>query len=85
MSNQTLDRIAANAQGLIDQYDKATTLLSVAIKEAMPWAMPAVMNGSVPKVDQLERLCTQLLAIVLASQPSSSEPPKPARVMRMTG
>lgn len=33
----------------------------------MPWATALAMNGTVPRVDQLEKLCTQLLALTLAS------------------
>lgn len=48
-------------------YDTGVHLLNDAMREAMPWATALAMNGTVSRVDQLEKLCTQLLALTLAS------------------
>lgn len=48
-------------------YDTGVHLLNDAMREAMPWATALAMNGTVPRVDQLEKLCTQLLAFTLVS------------------
>ena len=61
------ERIKANAEHLMDTYDTGVRLLNDAMREAMPWATALAMNGTVPRVDQLEKLCTQLLALTLAS------------------
>lgn len=66
---KTLERIEANAKQLISQYDTSERLLSDAIKESMGWAMPLVMRKSMPNVPQLERLATQLIAIIMVSEP----------------
>ena len=58
-----------NAQYLIEHYSNARQLLNHAIKDAMPWAMPLAMNGTVPPLPNIERLATQLLAILIASEP----------------
>lgn len=41
------------------------------MKEAMPWAMALAMQKKIPSLAQLERLATQLIAIVAASQVDS--------------
>lgn len=41
------------------------------MKEAMPWAMVLAMQKRLPSLAQLERLATQLTAIVVASQVDS--------------
>lgn len=64
---KTLERIEANAQQLIRQYDTSERLLSDAMKESMGWAMGLVTRKSLPSLPQLERLATQLLAIIMAS------------------
>lgn len=52
----------------MDTYDTGVHLLNDAMRgEAMPWATALAMNGTVPRVDQLEKLCTQLLAFTLVS------------------
>lgn len=66
---KTLERIEANAQQLIRQYDTSERLLSDAMKESMGWAMSLATRKSVPSISQLERLATQLVAIIMASEP----------------
>lgn len=72
--NQALERIEKNAQALMGQYKTSAQLLNVAAKGAMPWATPLAMNGTVPHLSQIEQLATQLVAIIMAS-----EPQEPAR------
>lgn len=69
-----LNRIRRNAEALLDRYPSANVLLKSAVKDAMPWAMPLAMSGSVPALDKIEHLATQLIAIVLASEPDSRPP-----------
>lgn len=72
--NQALERIEKNAQALMGQYKTSAQLLNVAVKGAMPWATPLAMDGTVPHLSQIEQLATQLVAIIMAS-----EPQEPAR------
>lgn len=67
---KALERMEANAKQLISQYDKSERLLSDAIKETMGWAVPLAMHRTMPSLPQLERLATQLIAIIIASEPS---------------
>jgi len=68
--DKVLERVVTNAEHLISVHDNAQGLLNVAMRGAMPWATPLVMKGVLPSVDKLEVLCTQLLAIVMRSDPS---------------
>lgn len=52
----------------MEQYSSANMLLSDAMKEAMPWAMSLVTSKKTPTLPQLERLATQIVAILMASQ-----------------
>lgn len=70
----TLDRVRRNAEALLGSYPSANMLLKATIKDAMPWAMPLAMSGTIPALDKIERLATQLVAILLASEPVSPEP-----------
>lgn len=79
MSQKLLSRMQRNARYLIDNYDKSETLLRNAMQEAMPWATALYTQGKPPQLPQLERLATQLLAILIASEP---EPKTTAEVMR---
>ena len=55
----------------MEQYASAAQLLQTAMQEAMPWAVSYATQKRVPRIDQVERLCTQLLAIVIASAPDN--------------
>lgn len=79
MSKELFQRIQKNAQYLIDNYPKSEALLRTAMQEAMPWAMSLYTRGAIPALPQLERLATQLVAILMASQPGQ---PTAAEVMR---
>lgn len=72
--NQALQRIEKNAQALMEQYKTSAQLLNVAVKGAMPWAAPLAMNGVIPHLSQIEQLATQLIAIVMASEPKEAIP-----------
>lgn len=78
--NQALERIEKNAQALMGQYKTSAQLLNVAVKGATPWATPLAMNGTVPHLSQIEQLATQLVAIIMAS-----EPQEPARSQTLRG
>lgn len=82
-TNPVMERIESNAQALIGQYPSANRLLQDAINEAVPWAMPLATQGRIPSLDRIERLATQLIAIVIASSPSPNESPKLATVHNM--
>lgn len=72
---KTPERLIENAQRLNQDYDHANQILQAAIKDAMPWAGALVMRGSVPTIDKIERLCTQCLAILMATYPEDFEKP----------
>ena len=67
--HKVLERIEANAQQLIDTYPSANMLLSDAMKESMVWVVPLVSSKKVPSLAQLEKLATQITAILIASMP----------------
>lgn len=67
-----LNRIRSNAEALLDRYPSANVLLKATMKDAMPWAVPLAMQGTIPALDKIERLATQLIAIMLASEPERS-------------
>lgn len=71
-------RMAINAEHLMDGYPTAKHLLQSAVKEAMPWAITLHTKGRTPSLDQLERLGTQILAIILASTPSTPPTDSPS-------
>lgn len=68
-----LERIEANARQLMRQYATSEQLLADSMKEATSWVMPLVMRKSTPSLPQLERLATQMLAIILASEEPGDE------------
>lgn len=70
---KTPERLIENARHLNQDYAHANQILQAAIKDAMPWAGPLVMRGTVPTVDKIERLCTQCLAILMATYPEDFE------------
>lgn len=70
--NKVYERIRLNAGHLMETYPTAARLLEDAMQEAMPWAMALAMQKRLPSLAQLERLATQLTAIVAASQVDSS-------------
>lgn len=69
--DKVYERIRLNAAQLMETYPTAARLLEDAMKEAMPWAMALAMQKRLPSLVQLERLATQLIAIVAASQVDS--------------
>lgn len=79
MSKELFQRIQKNSQYLIDNYPKSEALLRSAMQEAMPWAMRLYTKGVIPPLPQLERLATQLIAILVASEPVS---PTTAEILR---
>lgn len=76
MSEALIQRLQANAEHLIQTYPTANALLKSAVQGAMPWAGALVARGTVPPLDKLETLTTQLLAILMASQPDNIKPVK---------
>lgn len=72
---KTLDRIVANAKQLNRDYARANQILEEAVREAMPWAAPLAMRGVVPTIDKIERLATQCVAILMATDPEGFEKP----------
>lgn len=63
-----MERVQANAEQLIEQYDSANRLLNDAMSESIPWAMALATQKKTPGLPQLERLATQIIAILLASE-----------------
>lgn len=66
--DKVLERVGAKADQLRQSYPNAETLLRESMQEASVWVMPYVMQGKTPTPWQLEKLATQLLAIVVASE-----------------
>lgn len=74
-----LRRIQLNAEQIASQYRYTGDLLNASVMEAFPWVinLPAVRNripkmlpvprGLPPSVDKIERLVTQLYAVLAAS------------------
>lgn len=83
-----MDRIQRNAAHLAKSYQKSNDLLNAAVGEAFPWVigLPAVQKkipsmfhkvlpqGIPVRLDYLERLATQLFAILAASY-GTQDPP----------
>lgn len=64
---QVLQRVETNLDHMVEAYPTAEKLLHDSMQEASVWVVPLVTTGKLPAVPQLERLATQLLAIVVAS------------------
>jgi len=99
---ELLDRLQMNSQQFSKSYVSANDLLSAAVAEAFPWVLglpvvrariPQAMRGFIPKgvpvtPDKLERLATQLVAILAATyseaESESRTPPEdPAQAARI--
>lgn len=63
-----MERLESNASAIERNYARANDILSDAVKEAMPWAAGLAMQGKVPGIDRIERLATQLIAILIATE-----------------
>lgn len=72
---RALERVLASAEQLTRDYSRANDILQEAVREAMPWAAPLAMRGSVPTIDKIERLAAQCLAILMATYPEDFEKP----------
>lgn len=87
-----LERLRRNAGPLRQNYNSANDLLGAAVGEAFPWVLglpvvrgkiPAMFRNALPKgspvtLDKLERLTTQLVAILAASYGSPGPNTTPA-------
>lgn len=69
------ERMFENARQLTLSYDKANQILHTAMRDAMPWAMSLATQGVVPSADKIERLATQLIAILMATYPEDFQKP----------
>lgn len=72
-----LQRMEANAESFCEAYPTSAALLQTAMMEAMPWVLAMKTQGQAPNKLQLERLATQILAILMASLPPDPEPAMP--------
>lgn len=54
-------------------YETSQHLIHDAVQEAMPWAVQLYVNNTIPRPAQLETLCSQLLAVLVASEPKTIE------------
>ncbi len=75
-----LKRMEANAESLCEAYPTSGALLQTAVSEAMTWAPALISGGRMPHKMQLERLATQIMAILIASLPPEPEPAAPLAV-----
>lgn len=73
--DKLFSRLRFNAEQIESQYQSANQILNDAVKEALPWASALAMQGRIPPLDRIERLATQLVAILVASQPKPATPP----------
>lgn len=69
------ERMFENAKQLTLSYDKANQILQAAMRDAMPWAMALAARGTVPTIDKIEHLATQLIAILMATYPEDFQKP----------
>lgn len=69
------ERIIENAKQLNRDYARANDILQGAVKDAMSWAVPLATRGAVPTIDKIERLATQCIAILMATNPNDFEKP----------
>lgn len=69
------ERMFENAKQLTTTYSHANQILHSAMRDAMPWAMPLATQGVVPSIDKIERLATQLVAILMATYPDDFQKP----------
>lgn len=67
--SKVLERVERNVQQYLDTYPTAETLLYEAMQDASVWVVPLVTTKKAPSLMQMEKLATQLLAIVAASSP----------------
>lgn len=81
---KVLERIRRNTEPLDKAYGNTNQLLNAAVSQAFPWVLglpavrnkiPAMLRNSIPKgspvtLDALERLATQLVAILAAEYSS---------------
>jgi len=88
-----LERMQSNAEALRQSYASSNDLLNTAVGEALGWVIglpviktriPPFAHNMLPagvpvSIDKVERLATQLLAILLASYPPKPESPVEAR------
>lgn len=72
-----LKRMEANAEQYCEAYPTASALLGTAVAEAVPWVMQMQTARRMPDKLQLERLATQILAILMASLPPEEPPAMP--------
>lgn len=72
-----LKRMEANAEQYMEAFPTASALLQQAMMEAMPWVISLKTQGKTPNALQLERLATQIMAILIASLPPEPEPAAP--------
>lgn len=84
-----MQRMQQNAAPLQQSYNSANQLLEAAVAEAFPWVLsipgvrgkvPAMFRNALPKgspvsLEKLERLATQLVAILAASYGSQGPGP----------
>lgn len=65
---QVLERVSPKLDHLQRIYPNSEKLLRDSMQEASTWVIPLITSGKIPTPEQLERLATQLLAIVVASE-----------------
>ncbi len=99
---ELLDRLEMNSQQFSKSYASANDLLNAAVAEAFPWVLglpvvrariPQAMRGFIPRgvpvtPDKVERLATQLVAILAATygedkDESRTPPEDPAQAARL--
>lgn len=101
------DRMSRNARMFSRNYESANDLLNAAVGESIPWVLglptvrgkiPPMFRNALPKggavtLDKIERLATQLLAILAASyapegpgnEPDVQARAHPAKIINLQG
>lgn len=75
-----MHRLELGAEQYMEAFPTASALLQQSMMEAMPWVISLKTQGKTPNALQLERLATQILAILMASLPREPEPAAPLYV-----
>lgn len=106
-ASEVVDRMTRNARMFSQNYASANDLLNAAVGESVPWVMglpavrgkiPPMFRNALPKgapvtLDKIERLATQLLAILAASyetdgpgnEPDGLAKPPQAKIINLQG
>lgn len=73
MSHPAIERIERKALQYVDEVPTADAMLRTAVMETMQWAPALAASGRLPSLKQLEKLASQLAAILIASEKNNGD------------